>query len=66
MDQEFREYLEVMLSVFNNLVPHVHDQEITIVVDKFFADFVQLRQELKAFVVDQVGEDKVTFLGLLG
>ena len=66
MDQEFSEYLKVMFSVFNNLVPHVHNQEITVMVDKFFAYFVQLRQELKAFVVDQVGEDKVTFVRLLG
>jgi len=65
VDQEFSEYLEVMLSIFNNLVPHVHDQEVIVVVDKFFAYFIQFWQELKAFVVDQVGKDKATFLRLL-
>ena len=56
MDQEFGEDLIVRLLVFDDFVPHVHDDHVLIILDEFLGDLEKLREELKALVIDQVVE----------
>lgn len=65
MDEEFGEDLEVVSAIFDDLVPHVHDEHVIVVVDEPLTDLVQLREEFKALVIDQITEDERLFLGWL-
>lgn len=58
MHQELGKYFKVMRSIFTYLVPHIHHQHLVIKIYQLFTDFVKFRQEFKAFVIDQVCEDK--------
>lgn len=51
--------------VLADLVPHIHDQHLTVVVHQLFADFVKFRKEFEALVVDQVREDEALSVTLL-
>ena len=58
MDEELCQNLEIVRAILHNFVPHIHNQEVVIVVNQLLANLVQLRQELEAFVVDEIGENK--------
>ena len=61
MDEELGQDLEVLRPTLHYLVPHVHDKQVVVVVYELLTDFVELGEELKAFVVDQIGEDEGIF-----
>ena len=65
VDEELGQDLEVVLPVLDHLVPHVHDEQVVVMVDEPLTDLIELGEELEALVVDQAGEDERFFLCLL-
>ena len=65
MHQKLGKYFKVMWSVFTNLVPHIHHQHLVIKIYQLLTYFVKFRQEFKAFVINQVREDKAIVVFLL-
>ena len=52
VDQELGEDLKVVSAILDYLVPHVHNQQLIIVINKSLTNLIQLGKELKALVVD--------------